>query len=117
MEAFELPEIFPLSTSPEEHELGFQVMSISLSGFGPSDLDTLIRVVARRLSDSDVSLKMLFNGQTKYRLMRYGYAKRLGLRLPGTKPKWHPLTEELSQRPDIDAGGIESKIQPVSFER
>lgn len=110
MEPFEIPDIFPLQTSPEEERLGFKTIAISLSGFGPADTDTLLRVVARRLSDSDISLKMSVNGQTKYRLMRHGYTKRLGFR---TSPKWHPLQEDLLDKADADTSGIQSKIVPV----
>ena len=111
MEPFEIPDIFPLVTSSEEERLDFKVMAVSLSGFGPGDTETLLRVVARRLSDSDLSLKMSFNGQTRYRLMRYGYTKRLGFR---TKAKWHPLQEDLSDKPEADSNGVQSKIVPVA---
>ena len=113
MEPFEVTDVFPLNTSPEEDRLGFREVAISLSGFGPGNTETLLRVVARKLSDSDISLKMLFNGQTRYRLLRYGYPKRLGFRLPGTKTKWHTLKNDLCERPEDDASGIESNIVPV----
>ena len=114
MNAFEIPSIFPLEITDAERQLGFVTMEISLAGFTAGQSDTTFRLVARRLSESDVALKMLHNGQIRYRLARHGYRKCFGLRLPWIKPKWHSLTTELFDEATVDASGMVSDVVPVA---
>ncbi len=115
MSAFEIPSIFPLEITDTERQLGFVTMEISLAGFTAGQSDTTFRLVARRLSDSDVALKMVHNGQIRYRLTRHGYRKFLGLRLPWIKPKWHSLATELFDEATVDASGVVSDVVPVAY--
>jgi hypothetical protein len=111
MEAFEIPSIFPLDVLEDEQRLGFSVTVLALSGFGPGDAETTIRLVARRLSESDIAIKMEHDGEVRYRLMRYG----IGGRIAKKKPRWHPLTSDLKDKPSVDASGIESDVVAVPY--
>jgi hypothetical protein len=115
MEPFEIPSVFPIDATDTERELGFERLAISLAGFGGGGNDTLLRVLARRVSASDILLKILHEGQIRYRPMRHGYRPVFGLRLPWVKPRWHPMTEGLSDDPGANTEAINSRVVPVPF--
>src|SRR5687768_10253188 len=115
MEPFEIPSVFPIESTEAERELGFESLAISLAGFGGGGADTLLRVLARRLPPSDILIKMLHNGQVRYRPMRHGYRPIFGVRLPWVKSRWHPLTEDLIVEPHSRTESMTSRVIPVPF--
>ena len=118
MSAYELPTIFPVEISEPEQRLGFQTMTLDLSGLLPrSGTATEVRLVAKKISDSDLLLKMLWQGAVRYRHIRFGYRPLMGFRPPWARTEWQAVSEQLYDAPDADLqSSTSSKIVPVRFQ-
>jgi hypothetical protein len=96
----------PVEITDEEARVGFHQMVLDLhSYFGLGDG---VRVVARKLSDSDVVIKIRASTPKKgvhdfYEHIRFGYVTWiLAVRLPWTKVGWRPLRWGRYHSPDAD---------------
>ena len=78
---------FPLDVTEEEKRLGFQEMILNLGTVSCSPTQCC-RVVARKLSETDVALKWK-GSSVFYEHIRFGFrAQFLRIRWPWTKPQW-----------------------------
>ena len=96
----------PLEITQEEARAGFRIMVLDLNSyFGVGDG---VEVVARKLSDTDVLIKMRGTSSSRglhdfYELIRFGFeARLLRIRWPWTEIGWHALKPWLYHTPDAD---------------
>jgi len=96
----------PLEITQEEARFGFRIMVLDLhSFFGSGDG---VQVAARKLSDTDVLIKMRASSTKRglhdfYELIRFGFKARvLRIRWPWTRPGWHALKPWAYDTPHAD---------------